>query len=280
MATRPRFAIAALLLGGVLAGTSAHAQQTWTYASFTENTTNAGTYGNSWSQTQNGVKLTVSAYSTTGSGGAFATAYVGNYGTGSGFGVTNNSSSEGVGTVASPQHAMDNFTNTDMLALNFSSSVVLSQVASGWHNTSATTTCKNNSGGTSVCGTDSDISLLRWDQSTGPTITGGTIAQLLAAGWTLVNNYADMVDDTLRATGADSTKASSWWLISAYNSAWGTGSNTANLSNGDDYVKVLSSITTVPATGRSGVPEPGTAAMVALALLTLAKTRQRARGRA
>ena len=94
--------------------------------------------------------------------------------------------------------------------------------------------------------------------------------------WSLVNNYADMVDDTARATNASITQSSSWWLISAYNSAWGTGTNTANLSNGDDFVKVLSSITTMPG---GTVGEPGSLAMAGLALLGAFAARRKVIGK-
>lgn len=251
--------------------------QTWTYATFSEvANANAGTFGNSWSTTQSGVKLTVSAYSTTGASGAIQTANIANYGVGSGFGVRNQI--EGL-AVSSPQHAMDNYTHTDFLALNFTNAVTaaavnanITQLATGWHNTSTTTglTCN---GSQANC-VDSDISLLRWTGAGGPTITGGTIASLLAAGWQLVNHYDNMVDDVSRNTLSGSS--SSWWLISSYNSAWGTGTTTAstnltNLSNGDDFVKVLSSVTT---TGIS-LPVPGSLPLAGAALLAAMVARRK-----
>jgi hypothetical protein len=264
--------LSALAIAAAFVASPAMAQSTWNFSGFTENTTNAGNYGNSWSNTVGSTKLTVSAYSTTGASGALQTANIANYGSGSGFGVRNQVETL---SVSSPQHSMDNYTNTDMLALNFTNSstsaavsVVLTQLMIGWHNTSTTTglTCN---GSQANC-VDSDMSLLRWTGSGGPTLTGGTMSSLLAAGWSLVNNYADLADDTNRATGASS--GSSWWLISAYNSAWGTGTNTANLSNGDDFMKVLSSVTGTPGT----VAAPGTLALSALALLSLGAMRRRA----
>ena len=69
---------------------------------------------------------------------------------------------------------MDNNTGTSyMLLLNFTQSMTIDSLTTGRHST------------------DSDISLLRWTGAGGPTITGGNpIATLLAAGWSLVNNYA------------------------------------------------------------------------------------------
>ena len=254
--------------------------QTWTYALFTQNATNANAVGNSYSMTQGSVKLTVSAYSTTGAGSTIQAANLANYGAGSGFGVRNQLEIAAAGgvinNVSSPNHATDNWNATDFLALNFTNAVTaaavnanITQLATGWHNTSASYTCGS---GTIACGTDSDISLLRWTGAGGPTITGGTIASLLTAGWSLVNNYADMVDDTLRATGTTGAQTSSWWLISAYNSAWGTGTNTTGLSNGDDFVKVLSSVTATV----TGTPEPGSLALAGLALLGVYGARRKA----
>jgi hypothetical protein len=271
MSKSTRVLSALALATAALAAAPAMAQSTWNFAGFAQNTTNADNFGNSWSATQGGTKLTISAYSTSGTGGAIQTANIANYGTGSGFGVRNQS--EGLG-VSSPQHSMDNYTHTDMLALNFTNAstsaavnMVLTQMMIGWHNTSTTTGL--NCGGSQANCVDSDLSLLRWTGSGGPSITGGTLSSLLAAGWSLVNNYANLSDDVNRATGA--TNGSSWWLISAYNSAWGTGSNTANLSNGDDFMKVLSSVTTTPGT----VSAPGTLALSALALLGLGVVRRR-----
>ncbi len=237
----------------VLGAASLPAQAaTWTFSSFTQGGTNANNFGNSYSATDSGVTLTVKAFSSNGAGSTFTAANIGNFGSGSGFGVRNTTETL---SATSPNHAMDNNTGTDMLLLNFTQSMTIDSLTTGWHST------------------DSDISLLRWTGAGGPTITGGTIATLLAAGWSLVNNYANMVDDTARLTNA--TGSSQYWIISAYNSAWGTGSTTSGLDNGDDYVKMLAAISS--SRPPNEVPEPGSMALLALGVAGLAIMRRRSK---
>jgi len=225
------------------------AQATWNYATFSQAATNANNFGNSYSSTQSGTTLTVRSYSTTGSGATFANANIGNFGTGSGFGVRN--TVEGL-AAASPNHAMDNASHLDVLALSFSSPVVVTSLTTGWSST------------------DSDISLLRWGGAGTPAITGKTTAQLLSDGWQLVDHYANMVDDVSRATGLNSGSAnSSWWLISAYSSSWGG----ASLTDGNDFVKVLASVTALPSGNLT--PEPGSMALAGAAGLGLMALRRR-----
>lgn len=259
-----------------VASAPAAAQATWNYATFTQGASNANNYGNSWSASQGGTTLRVTGFSN-GSGTTFATANVANYGSGSGFGIKSQTEGLNIGT---PQHAMDNSIGTDMLALHFTgagnaeASVVLTSITSGWHNTNSSLyTCGVN--GNSLCGTDSDISLLRWGGVGTPVIAGKTHAQLLAAGWQLVDHYSNMVDDQARNTGLNSGSAgSSWWLISAYSSSWGG----ASMTDGNDFVKVLASVTALPSNDNQ-TPEPGSMALAAGALLATMAMRRRVRTR-
>ena len=189
------------------------------------------------------------AFSTTGTGAAFATAALANYG--GTFGVTAAGESTG-----SPQHSLDNNGFTDAVVLSFSSSVILRQLTLGW------------------AAYDSDFSVLRYTGTTAPVIAGKTIAQLLSGGWSAVGNYMNTVGSPVQADGGGSVNAtaninasgfsSSWWLISAFNSAYG-GANIGGAADGtSDYVKLLSVAGDKLV---SSVPEPASLALVVAALL-------------
>jgi hypothetical protein len=173
------------------------------------------------------------------------------------------------GNVA-PNHALDNAgLNTEAVLLHFSGSTTLTGIDLGY-----------------ISG-DADISLFRYTGSSAPTLagTGGSLANMGSAGWSLVGNYANLTADNTSpytynlvngATNAGSPTASgtsvgsSWWLVSSYNAAWGSGTG---LSQGDDYFKLLSVAGSSCSTangadcGGKKVPEPGSLALASLALM-------------
>ena len=212
----------------------------------------------------------MSAFSTVGnSGTTFLAAGLVSYG--GGYGVTAlNANSSAAESTATPNHSMDNSGFTDAVLLNFSSSVVLSQLLIGWS------------------AWDSDVTVLRYKGSSAPTLAGNTIigqtvAGLVAVsnGWEAVGNY-QTVASSVQADGGGANSvatninanglSSSWWLISAYNSSYG-GTNYGTIGSTSDYVKLLS--VAGDKFVQQSAPEPGSLALVAAALLAGFATRSR-----
>lgn len=196
--------------------------------------------------------LTLSGLSTS-AGTNFAAAAVFNSGADTtniagGMGVLSASDS---GVAATGPSAIDNVNGIDALLLTFGSKVKLTNLTIGWNATH-----------TPVPGyTDSDLSLFAWTGSGAP-VTTGTPGGLVAAGWTLINNFADVGVTGSLATGA--TVFSSAWLVSAYSSAYGGG---AGLDNFNDAF-TLATVTTT-------VPEPGSLALLGAGLLGLLASKRR-----
>ena len=212
----------ALLLAGLAISSTGFAAITWQTDGGTNCSDVTTCYGNtrSYSGSSGSTTVIASAWANTvGSGNTqIENAYLGVY-SGGGLGVTNRDGANGTDANegVSPEHALDNDGRIDAILFSFSSAVSLTGVQIGWYST------------------DSDISLLAYTGAGTPTMAGKTFSDLLLSGWSVVGNYADAAATSVKAVNTTNI-SSSYWLISAYNSGYGTGTG---LTTGNDYEKIL-----------------------------------------
>jgi hypothetical protein len=267
-----KFNLVSSLFIAVFIVPSAQANVSWSFHSGNclDCTTNINTesFGNShdYGSSSNSNSVTVSAFSTTGDSGAssgsapdyFQTAHLTQWG--GGFGVR----SQEDGPVGSqPHHAIDNNDkqnnesdrgDVDVIQFSFNENMSLNGLNIGW--------------GGSGYGTDSDVSVLFYDEANGSgdkSLAGKTFAQLLSNGWSLIGHYSNLQVGSTEAINAANIFSSDW-LITAYTPEAG---GEQGWSFGNDFFKLsgLSGDLTVDNPDQGSVPEPSSIALFLLGLI-------------
>lgn len=223
-------------------------EQTWASAGSSTSTWNSAT-NTTCGKASDGVAVDLRGYSTTTpNSGTRVEAWRGG---GIGYYTTGAESADG-------SHAVDNKDGIDALILKFSQSVALSSVQIGWNGTD---------NGNRTPYNDSDLSVYRWAGTSAPTATNGTGLTFSSSAWALVDHFTNVGNQTDNKV-TFSAGNSSYWLVSAYN-----GSN--GFMIGNDAFKLLSVAGTPFTSPPTGVPEPGSLALLGLGALGLLAARRK-----
>lgn len=263
----------ALAIGALAAGGVANAAVSWTLTS--PNciagdcaNLNSPLYGNSMTFKNSsgiGASAALTAWSNTAASSTLATAEL-NMWDPNGIGVRNQNGATSNGVVienTSPNHAIDNSSNTDSVLLNFGgTAVTLNSLKLGWINAV-----------NGVTG-DSDVTVLAYTGAGAPTLAGktyGGATGLISSGWTKVADLSNVGTANSASFNAASTYSSSYWLISAYNSSFG-----GSLDTTKDYFKLQIVGGDLPSGGGGNqVPVPATALLMLAGLPIIASVTRR-----
>ena len=237
-----------------------------------------------WGNTRlpdSGTGVKAQAWSSTGGAGntTLETAYLGVYGS-NGIGVNNRDGvSSGTGDVGDlvgtvPEHAMDNNQRYDSVLFSFNSKISLNNVTVGYPPGSSTTL-------------DSDLTILAYtgnNASYDPTAAGGiggqTYQQLVnSGGWSFITNLADVSDQSGMSANFSTSTYSKYWLVGTYiplsqntnpdNSCTSQLQSQGKCGTGDDFAKIKT------ISGSYQAPEPGSLALISVALVAAGFLRRR-----
>lgn len=252
-ACRPWSIAATVLLASMGSANAASWTQDFSTCSNGAKVSNSGAYS-AWDPCGSGTTtdVRVGAVATNGSTAISASVY--SWG-GGGLGVVNANEDPN----ATGPHAVDSYGGIDALVLNFASTVSLSSFQIGWNGTDNSYNGYN----------DSDISVYAW---TGTAANGPTTYNKSDSSWKLIGDYFDVGASNNSSgnlvaggsAGVSTTTFSSYWLISAM----------GNSDSKIDAFKLLS-VSGMTSTPPTGVPEPGSIALLGLGALGMLAVRRK-----
>lgn len=191
----------------------------------------------------------------------------------SGLGIVNSNESSG----STGPHAFDNYNGNDAMVFQFSNGAVsLTSVTIGWngHDNPKTTT----SSGVSVNYKDSDLALWAWTGGAGDPTSLADFGPA-SGGWSLIGDYYNVGKMAGNTAAISTTTYSSYWLVTTVGT--GTASSTDSFKllalAGKGCATTISGTSCVPnpPVPATGVPEPGSLALLAGGLLGMAVVRHR-----